>query len=50
MTFVQPTKLGRGGDITQWWQYVKGANWREPEGPGSSIEGKDNHPGGACRL
>ena len=42
--FIQPTKLDRGGDITQWWQYVKGANWREPEGPGSSIEGKDNYP------
>jgi len=42
--FVQPTKLDRGGDLTQWWQYVKGANWREPEGPGSSIDGKDNYP------
>jgi sulfatase modifying factor 1 len=37
--FIQPTKLGRGGDITQWWQYVKGANWRQP-----SIEGMENHP------
>jgi formylglycine-generating enzyme required for sulfatase activity len=44
VTFIQPTKLGRGGDLTQWWQYVKGANWREPEGPGSSIYGKDNRP------
>jgi formylglycine-generating enzyme len=44
VTFVQPTKLGHGGDLTQWWQYVKGANWRAPEGPGSSIEGKENHP------
>lgn len=42
--FVPPTKLTRGGDITQWWEYVKGANWREPEGPGSSIQGKENHP------
>jgi len=42
--FVPPTKLDRGGDITQWWQYVKGANWREPDGPGSSIDGKENHP------
>ena len=42
--FVAPVRLDRGGDITQWWQYVKGANWREPEGPGSSIEGKDNRP------
>jgi formylglycine-generating enzyme len=44
VTFIQPTKLGRGGDLTQWWQYVKGANWREPEGPGSSIDGMENRP------
>jgi formylglycine-generating enzyme len=28
----------------QWWSYVKGANWRHPTGPGSSIRGKDNYP------
>jgi formylglycine-generating enzyme required for sulfatase activity len=28
----------------EWWHYVPGANWRHPNGPGSSIEGKDNHP------
>lgn len=44
VVFVPPTRLDRGGDITQWWQYVKGASWREPEGPGSSIEGKENYP------
>ncbi|MFL5338566.1 MAG: formylglycine-generating enzyme family protein [Gemmataceae bacterium] len=27
-----------------WWQYVPGANWRHPEGPGSDIVGKQNHP------
>jgi formylglycine-generating enzyme required for sulfatase activity len=27
-----------------WWDFVEGANWRNPEGPGSSIDGKDNHP------
>jgi sulfatase modifying factor 1 len=27
-----------------WWSYVPGANWRHPEGPASSIEGKDDHP------
>jgi sulfatase modifying factor 1 len=31
-------------DYTQWWRYVPGANWRHPQGPASSIEGKDNHP------
>ena len=23
---------------------MKGANWRQPEGPGSSIKGRENHP------
>ena len=31
-------------DASQWWGWVKGADWRHPEGPGSSIEGKDNYP------
>ena len=28
----------------QWWRYVKGANWRHPSGPKSSILGKGNYP------
>ena len=28
----------------QWWNYVAGANWRHPEGPKSSIKGKEDHP------
>jgi formylglycine-generating enzyme required for sulfatase activity len=28
----------------QWWNYVKGASWRHPLGPGSSIEGKGSYP------
>lgn len=28
----------------QWWTYVAGANWKQPSGPGSSIEGKGNYP------
>src|SRR5215471_11242335 len=28
----------------QWWRFTPGADWRHPEGPGSSIEGKDDHP------
>jgi formylglycine-generating enzyme len=27
-----------------WWQYVPGANWKNPEGPGSSINGREDHP------
>ncbi len=28
----------------QWWSYVKGANWRHPEGPESNIKGKEKYP------
>ncbi len=28
----------------QWWAWTTGANWRHPEGPASSIEGKDRYP------
>lgn len=31
-------------DKDQWGQYIKGANWKHPEGAGSTIEGKDNYP------
>ena len=28
----------------QWWAWKIGANWKHPEGPGSTINGKDNFP------
>jgi formylglycine-generating enzyme len=31
-------------DIRQWWKWTPGADWRHPEGPDSSIDGKDDHP------
>ena len=31
-------------DHVQWWRYVKGANWRHPEGPQSDLKGKENYP------
>ena len=30
--------------VYNWWDYIPGASWRQPEGPGSSIEGKMDHP------
>ena len=30
-------------DLSAWWRWVKGANWRHPEGPGSSMQGRENH-------
>lgn len=31
-------------DYSQWWEWKIGANWKHPNGPQSSIEGKENHP------
>jgi formylglycine-generating enzyme required for sulfatase activity len=31
-------------DLSQWWVFVPGANWRHPQGPQSSIVGRDDHP------
>jgi formylglycine-generating enzyme len=30
--------------VENWWEFRPGANWRLPEGPGSSIDGLDQHP------
>jgi formylglycine-generating enzyme len=32
---------GRGGSV---WQWRRGATWRSPEGPGSSLAGRERHP------
>ncbi len=31
-------------DFSKWWEWSIGANWKQPEGPGSSISGKEDHP------
>jgi sulfatase modifying factor 1 len=31
-------------DLSQWWTWTRGADWRHPTGPGSNIDGKDDHP------
>jgi formylglycine-generating enzyme required for sulfatase activity len=41
------TPPGRPVDLRnwgEWWDFGFGATWREPYGPGSSIEGQDDHP------
>jgi sulfatase modifying factor 1 len=37
---------GRVGlhDVRLWWAYVPGACWRQPEGPGSNLNGRHDHP------
>jgi formylglycine-generating enzyme required for sulfatase activity len=31
-------------DLTEWWHFTPGADWRHPMGPGSSIKGRDDYP------
>jgi len=31
-------------DVRNWWEYVPGAYWKRPGGPGTSINGRDRHP------
>ena len=44
LVFTEPGRAVPLDDPANWWRWVAGANWRHPEGPGSSIEGKDDHP------
>ena len=43
MVFVAPD-LDKPSSPATWWQFVSGANWQHPEGPDSSIVGKEAHP------
>ncbi len=44
MMFAKPERVRDPADITQWWRYLPGADWRHPEGPASSIDGRGNRP------
>src|SRR5262245_4028378 len=44
IVFAPPDHAVPLNDHLQWWNYVKGANWRHPLGPKSDISGKDNYP------
>ncbi len=41
--FDPPAGLVDLGRPLSWWRYAPGADWRHPEGPGSTIEGRDDH-------
>ncbi|MBX3448867.1 MAG: formylglycine-generating enzyme family protein [Planctomycetaceae bacterium] len=31
-------------DVSGWWKWTPGANWRHPEGPESDLTGREDHP------
>lgn len=44
LVFRKPAGPVDMSDAGSWWQFVHGADWRHPQGPGSSIDGLDDHP------
>ena len=44
MVFRRPDKPVSLASLANWWQFVLGADWRHPNGPGSSLTGCDQHP------
>lgn len=44
MVFVPPSGPVTLNDYSQWWQWVVGADWKHPEGPASTLQGKEKHP------
>jgi formylglycine-generating enzyme required for sulfatase activity len=41
--FRAPAAVMPGGQA-DWWQFVRGADWRHPEGPDSSLAGREQQP------
>lgn len=42
--FHTPTQAELSARPLAWWSWVEGASWRHPEGPGSDLPGRENHP------
>src|SRR5262249_6174829 len=38
LVFMPPDHAVDLNDVSQWWKWMPGANWRHPEGPCSSID------------
>jgi formylglycine-generating enzyme required for sulfatase activity len=44
LVFRKPLERVQVDHWGHWWTFMKGADWRHPLGPGSSIEGLGDHP------
>ena len=44
LVFSPPAHAVDTRDWSQWWQFMKGADWRHPTGPKSNINALDSHP------
>jgi formylglycine-generating enzyme required for sulfatase activity len=44
LVFTKPGGPVDRRNYTNWWQFMRGAEWRHPQGPGTSIAGRETHP------
>lgn len=44
LVFTPPDHPVDLNDMSNWWTWTPGANWRHPQGAKSTIEGRDNFP------
>lgn len=44
LVFSPPARPVDLRNWSEWWTFLKGADWRHPYGPDSNIEGLDDHP------
>jgi formylglycine-generating enzyme len=44
LKFTPPPQPVMLNDYSQWWSWSPGTNWRNPEGKGSTLDGKWSHP------
>ncbi|MGA1326246.1 MAG: formylglycine-generating enzyme family protein [Rubrivivax sp.] len=44
MVFRRPIDMHHTADPSAWWSFVEGACWHRPLGPGSTLDGLEQHP------
>ncbi len=44
LVFTSPGHAVDLNQMSNWWTWTAGANWKHPQGPASNIDGKDNYP------
>ncbi|WP_160713662.1 formylglycine-generating enzyme family protein [Chitinophaga solisilvae] len=44
LVFTPPDHAVPFDDVSAWWSFVPGANWRHPDGPGSDLKGREQMP------
>ncbi len=44
LVFMTPSGEVDLRDLSQWWKWTTGASWRAPEGPKSTLKGREQHP------